>query len=500
MIAYTTKVKAFLNQNPIPFFIGGSWMKNSENKVFEIENPSDQSLLGTVSKADAKDTTNAIEVADKAFKTWKNVSPKERATIINKFADLCERDAEELAQLEALDVGKSINNARGFDVPFGIESLRYYANLIEKKSFEKSLTLDGVSGKSVRLPFGVVAFIFPWNFPLTLCMWGIGPALAAGNTVVVKPAAITPLSTLYLGVLAKEAGIPDGVLNIIPAAGAEAGDILTSHPKVKCLSFTGSSGVGKTIGQNCGFNLKPVKLELGGKGAAVVFDDANIDNAAEGLAGAITLNTGQVCCTATRWIIQEDVIDSFIEKVKNQLAKTHIAPGMTEESEMGPVVSEKQLNSIFDYIEKGKAQGAKVIHGGKRIQVEGVNKGYYMEPTLLQGSEDNICFEEEIFGPVAYLTSFTNEEDAIRQVNSIDYGLANSVWTEDNVRAERVAKEMVAGSSWINAHNVFAYGLPYGGVNGSGNGGGVNSVQTLFDYTRSLSIAQPITVPELETV
>ncbi|TXG37294.1 aldehyde dehydrogenase family protein [Seonamhaeicola maritimus] len=496
MIEYTAKVKSFLSQDPIPFLIGGSWQKSSENQVFDVENPSDQSLLGKVSRANANDTVKAVERADEAFNSWKKVSPKERAALLYKLADLCERDAEELAQLEALDVGKSVNNARGFDVPFGIESLRYYASLIENKAFEKSLHLDGVSGKSVRLPYGVVAFIFPWNFPLTLCMWGIGPALAAGNTVVIKPAAVTPLSTLYLGALAQEAGFPDGVVNIVPARGADAGDVLTSHPKVKCLSFTGSSEVGKTIGQNCGFNLKPAKLELGGKGAAVVFDDADLDNAATGLAGAITLNTGQVCCTATRWIIHESVMESFVEKVKDVLSKTNVAPGMDEASEMGPVVSEKQLNSIFNYIEKGKTEGAQVILGGNRINVDGL-KGYYMAPTLLQGTEENICFEEEIFGPVAYITSFKDEADAIRQVNSLDYGLANSVWTEDAVRAERVAKEMVAGNSWINAHNVFAYGLPYGGVNGSGNGGGVNSVETLFDYTRSLSIAQPVLVEEL---
>ncbi|NMH89534.1 aldehyde dehydrogenase family protein [Flavivirga algicola] len=494
MVSYTAKVKQFLSQDPIPLFIGGAWMKNSEDKIINVENPSDQSLLANVSKADANDTKSAIETADKAFAEWKNVSPEKRAAIINKFADLCERDAEELAQLEALDVGKVVNNARGFDVPFGVESLRYYANLIQKETFEKTLSIDGVESKSVRLPFGVVAFIFPWNFPLTLCMWGIGPALAAGNTVVVKPAEVTPLSTLYLGLLAKEAGIPDGVLNIIPADGPEAGEVLTSHPKVKCVSFTGSSRVGKIIGQACGFNLKPSKLELGGKGAAVVFDDADLDSAAVGLAGAITLNTGQVCCTATRWIIHEKVMDSFVEKVKKELEKTKIGPGMIEENEMGPVVSSKQLNTILDYIDKGVKEGAEVICGGARIKDANFDKGYYVAPTLLRGDEHNICFKEEIFGPVAYITSFIDEADAIRQVNSLDYGLANSVWTSDKKRAERVAKSMVSGNSWINAHNVFAYGLPYGGVNGSGNGGGVNSVQTLFDYTRALSIAEPVTI------
>jgi aldehyde dehydrogenase (NAD+) len=490
MVTNTNKINQFLGQNPLPFFTNGKW--KTSKRVSIVENPSDKSILSHVSKPDAKEAIETIEAANEAFKSWKQLSTIERAKILNKFADLCERDSEELAQLEALDVGKSIQNARGFDVPFGIDSLRYYNSLIQTESFEKDLEIEGLHAKKVRLPFGVVGFIFPWNFPLTLCMWGIGPALAAGNTVVIKPAEITPLSTLYLGVLAKEAGIPDGVINILPGSGSEIGDVLTSHPMVKCVSFTGSSPIGKIIGQNCGFNLKPVKLELGGKGAAVVFEDADIDATAEGLAGAITLNSGQVCCTATRWIVQESIVEEFIEKVKAILASTIIAPGMSEESEMGPVVSQKQLDSILTYLEKGKNEGAEIIFGGNRIQKGGLDIGYYLAPTLLFGSDDNICFKEEIFGPVAYITTFKNEEDAIKQVNSLDYGLANSVWTADKLRADRVAKNMVSGNSWINAHNVFAYGLAYGGVNGSGSGGGVNSIDTLYDYTRILSIAEPI--------
>ncbi|ANQ49746.1 aldehyde dehydrogenase [Flammeovirga sp. MY04] len=485
----TNKVKAFLSQDPIPSFINGQWKKSEFDQASAIENPANKEVLTKVAQGSVADVEDAIDAADAAFLQWKNYSPKQRAKILNRFADLCERDAEELAQLEALDVGKAINNARGFDVPFGIECIRYFSNLILEKDFEKNLEIEGINGKQVRIPYGVVGFIFPWNFPLTLCMWGIGPALAAGNTVVIKPAEITPLSTLYLGILAQEAGIPEGVINIVPGRGSVVGETITTHPKVKCVSFTGSSSVGKHIGQNCGMNLKPAKLELGGKGGAIVFNDADIDHAAEGLAGAITLNTGQVCCTATRWIVQEDVADEFVEKVKAQLQKTVIKAGMMEESEMGPVVSKKQQDSIIDYIQKGIKEGAKLILGSDQLME---SEGYYVPPTLLMGKEDNICYKEEIFGPVAYITTFKTEEDAIRQVNSLDYGLANSVWTKSPEKAQRVALEMVSGNSWVNAHNVFAYGLPYGGVNGSGNGGGVNSIETLFDYTRGLTIAEPI--------
>lgn len=485
----TDKVKDFLAQDPIPAFVNGSWKNGEFEEYSSIENPANKEVLTKVSQSSKTDVEDAIEAADKAFLQWKSITPQQRAEILKRFADLCERDSEELAQLEALDVGKAINNARGFDVPFGIECIRYFSDLILEKDFEQKLEIEGINGKQVRIPYGVVGFIFPWNFPLTLCMWGIGPALAAGNTVVIKPAEITPLSTLYLGKLAQEAGIPEGVINIVPGKGSVAGEVITTHPKVKCVSFTGSSAVGKLIGQNCGIHLKPAKLELGGKGGAVVFEDADIDHAAEGLAGAITLNTGQVCCTATRWIIQEGVVEEFVEKVKANLQKTVIQPGMMEECEMGPVVSKKQQDSIIDYIQKGIKEGAQLILGTDTALEK---EGYYIPPTLLMGDQNNICFKEEIFGPVAYITTFKTEEDAINQVNSLDYGLANSVWTTSQEKAQRVALEMVSGNSWVNAHNVFAYGLPYGGVNGSGNGGGVNSIDTLFDYTRGLTIAEPI--------
>ncbi|WP_096087560.1 aldehyde dehydrogenase family protein [Agaribacterium haliotis] len=487
MVAQTEKVQAFLAQDPVPFLLAGESALSAAANEIKVENPADKCVLAMVSKAGAEDANKAIAAADTAFLSWSQLSAAERAAALTKLAELCERDAEELAQLETLDVGKPIENARGFDVPFGVEALRYYAGLVQTTAMESTLDLPDIDAKSVRLPHGVVAFVFPWNFPLTLCLWGIAPALAAGNTVVIKPAELTPLSTLYLGKLIQEAGFPDGVINILPGGGSEIGAVLSSHPKVKYLSFTGSTAVGKTLGAACGAELKPVKLELGGKGAAVIFDDADLDAAAEGLAGAITLNSGQVCCTATRWIVHSDVLPVFVEKVKAVLAATAIEDGMSESCQMGPVVSEQQSTRILDYVEQGLKQGAKLLCGGKALQ----KPGWFIEPTLLLGSEDNICFKEEIFGPVAYLTEFNDEADAIRQVNSLDYGLANSVWTNDGDRAERVAKAMVSGNSWINAHNVFAYGLPYGGVNASGIGGGVNSLDTLLDYTRSLSIAEP---------
>ncbi len=491
MIETTVKVQAFLGQSPVPFYSNGAWVTGGTSKSMAVENPADKSPLANIAEAVATDAEQAIEAAHTAFQSWQDTIPAERATLLRKLADLCERDAEELSQLEALDVGKPVENARGFDVPFGIECLRYFADMCEKEEFETPLTLAGMKqARKVRLPYGVVGFIFPWNFPLTLCQWGIAPALAAGNTVVVKPSEVTPLSTLYLAKLAEEAGFPAGVINVLPGDGPEVGTVFTRHPKVRFVSFTGSSRVGRLIGEACGANLKPVKLELGGKGASIICDDANISAAAAGLAGAITLNTGQVCCTATRWIVHESVASEFIDKVKAELDKVLIKAGMNEDSQMGPLVSERQLKTVNGYIQQGQEQGAEVVYGGNTIS-DAERSGYYVSPTLLMGSEENICFREEIFGPVAYITTFKDDADALRQVNSLDYGLANSVWTTNNDRAIAIAKKMVSGNSWVNAHNVFAYGLPYGACSASGMGGGVNSRETMLDYTRNLSIAEP---------
>jgi aldehyde dehydrogenase (NAD+) len=342
------------------------------------------------------------------------------------------------------------------------------------------------------VPYGVCGFIFPWNFPFTLMLWGISPALAAGNTVVVKPSEVTPLSSLFVAKIAAEAGLPPGVLNVVNGDGASAGAALSSHPRLKRMSFTGSPEVGRKIGEVCGCNLVPCKLELGGKGAAVVFDDVDVEEAATQLAGAITLNTGQVCCTATRWMIHEKIYDRFVSKAIEVLKQTNIGPGMDRETQMGPLVSELQRQRVLGYLERGQAGGARVILAGGKVSPPDEAHGFYVRPALLEGADDNVCCREEIFGPCAYLLRFKDEEAVIGQVNQLAYGLANSVWSTDLKRANRVAERLVAGNSWINAHNVFAYGLPYGGVNLSGTSGGVNSPETFHDYLRSQTIARPL--------
>lgn len=489
-VALHPKTSAFLSQQPVPAYIGGQWVTCQAGEE-QVIDPATGKAICTVSLAGPDDVNAAVESANKAFPEWSRMDVNDRVILLQRLADKISEHSEVLAQLEALDVGKPIVNARGFDVPFGADCIRYFANLSKSATYDTPLSIDGMDARVHRAPYGVCGFIFPWNFPFTLLCWGIGPALAAGNTVVVKASEVTPLSSLYVGHLAEEAGIPAGVINIYTGTGSEAGQPLVEHPLIKRMSFTGSSTVGKLIGGICGERLIPCKLELGGKGAAIVLDDADVAAAAAGLAGAITLNSGQVCCTATRWFLHEKIHDEFIETIRGILSATKLGHGMEEETQMGPLVSLAQLKRVQGYYEKGLAEGATAVVEMEKPNIEGGDDGFYVTPHLLAGSDDNICYREEVFGPTAYLVKFSDENDAIERVNKLTYGLANSVWGKDLDRANHVAERIVAGNSWINAHNVFAYGLPYGGVNLSGVGGGVNSPETFYDYLRPQTIARP---------
>lgn len=346
------------------------------------------------------------------------------------------------------------------------------------------------STRSRTVAGGVCGFIFPWNFPFLLLAWGVAPALAAGNTIVVKPAENSPLSTVYFARLAEEAGVPPGVINIIPGFGEKAGAALARHPDLKRLSFTGSPEVGRLIAAACGQNLVPVKLELGGKGAAVVFDDVNVDAVAQGLAGAITFNAGQVCCTATRWFVHEKLFDSFVDKVTTALNAAAIGHGADPATQMGPLVSAKQRARVLGYLERGVREGGRLLVPGGPANVPEYPDGYYVKPAVMTGPADNVCARDEVFGPFAYLRPFNDEAAVIEEVNRSPYGLANSVWTADLERANRVAEKLVAGTSWINGHNLVAHGIPYGGCNQSGCGGGVLGPNALADYLRPQTVSR----------
>ena len=476
---------------PLPYFIGGQWQGDGSGGTIEVVDPADGRRIASVVAGGPEEVDKAIDAARGAFEKWSFLGAPGRAELLRRLAELIDEHTEEIAEVESLDVGKPVRDAVSFDVPFAAKAFRYFADVATSCQQPEELTVPGIEARQLLLPRGPVGFIFPWNFPFLLFGWGTAPALAAGNTVVVKPAEQTPLSSLLLCELAEEAGFPPGVVNVVPGLGESAGSALAQSPRVRMISFTGSPEVGKLVAQAAAANLVPSKLELGGKGAAVVFDDVDVAATANKLAGAITLNTGQVCCTATRWLVHERVFDEFVEEVSQDLSATVIGPGFDSRSTMGPLVSDVQRRRVLGYLERGTNEGASFLLEGGAVSVQGHEGGYYVSPALLTGPSDNVCAREEIFGPVAYVIAFRDEAGVIETVNLSRYGLANSVWSNDLVRARRVAERLVAGTTWVNAHNLFAYGLPYGGVNLSGWGGGVNAVDTYYDYLRKQVVARP---------
>ncbi len=484
------EVETFLSQSPMASFVGGEHFTSATNQLIETIDPGSGEKIADIVDLSTDEINRAVDIANAAFPAWAALSQEKRSSILRKLADAVEQRKAIIAQIESLDAGKIEAQAAG-DVQNFVDTLRYFVGLADKFERRTKLDVPGHDAWTIKKPWGACAFIFPWNFPFLLIGWGISPALAAGNTVVIKPAEDTSLSAIYLAQLAKEVGVPDGVINVVTGRGATAGSALTKNRDIKRMSFTGSPEVGQLVGEACGRNLVPVKLELGGKGAAVVFNDVDVKATAKALVGAITFHTGQVCCDATRWLIQKDIYDEFVSECKELMQKVKIGHPLDPTSQMGPVVNPKQHQRVLSYQEKGKAEGAQCLCGGGAAKVDGY-EGNYVKPTLLAGSLDNVAARDEIFGPVAYLATFETEEEAIAMVNDTDYGLANSVWTTNKERADRVAEAMVAGNSWINAHNVFAHGVPYGGLNKSGMGGGVLSPETLLDYFRSTSVVRPL--------
>jgi aldehyde dehydrogenase (NAD+) len=450
--------------------IGNKWVDSESGKRFDTINPATGEVICSVAEADAADVDKAVRSARKAFEEgeWSKLSASERGRLLYKLADLIEKHADELAELETLDNGKPLSDSKKADLPLVIACYRYYAGWADKIQ-GKTIPINGPYFCYTRLePVGVVGQIIPWNFPLLMQAWKLGPALAAGNTVVLKPAEQTPLSALRVGELIVEAGFPPGVVNVLPGYGPTAGGAIARHQDVDKVAFTGSTEVGHLIMEHAAqTNLKRVTLELGGKSPAIVFADADMDQAIEGTHFGLFFNQGQCCCAGSRVYVEERCYDEFVEKSAKRAKARKVGDPFDPKTEQGPQVDQAQFDKVMSYIDVGKKEGARLVCGGDRAG----GKGYFVEPTVFADVKDGMKIaREEIFGPVMSIMKFSSVDDVVKRANSTMYGLAAAVWTKDVSKAYTIANKVRAGTVWVNCYDVFDAGAPFGGFKQSGMG------------------------------
>ncbi len=465
---------AFLQSGPKKLFINNEWVDAASGKMFETVNPAAGEVLAQVALADKADVDRAVNAAREAFERgpWHTITGLERAQLLWKLADLIDQHADELAELETLDNGKPLRVSRRGDIPFAARHFRYYAGWADK--IEGATVPVNYPNEFVytrREPMGVVGLIIPWNFPLLMAAWKLAPALACGNTTILKPAEQTPLTALRLADLILEAGFPPGVVNILTGPGLPTGAAMTAHNDIDKIAFTGSTAIGrKVMAAAAESNLKRVSLELGGKSPNVIFADADMDTAIKGANWAIFSTAGQECTAGTRVFVERSVYQQVLDGLAEQAKKIRVDHGFAEKVHIGPVITEEQLTRVLGYIEDGKKNGAQVVTGGERLG-GALASGYFIAPTIFAHEDDSLkIVREEIFGPVVAVTAFDDWDELVARANDTTYGLASGIWTRDVSTAHRFAAAVRAGVVWVNGYGLYDAGAPFGGYKHSGFG------------------------------
>lgn len=470
-------------------FIDGEYVDAHSERTFETINPANNQVLAQVASADEVDTKRAIDAAQRTFKSgvWSKMPVEERSEILCRMSDLILEKVDELAYIETMDVGKPIRESRDFDIPRAASNFRFFAELA-KYMTQEHYDMSKFMSFSQYAPAGVTSLIIPWNLPFMQMTWKASAALAAGNTVVVKPASYTPLSAVKLGEIANEAGLPPGALNIITGPGGVVGTEMATNPNVRRLSFVGETETGKTVMENAAKSLIPVSLELGGKSANIVFEDAELDEAVEGSIEAIFRNQGEICLAGSRILVQESIYDKFLDKFTAAVKQIKVGNPMDEKTDMGALVSKSHLETVDNYVQIGLDEGAKLAYGGERAQ--GIKEGNFYKPTVLYDVDNKMrVAQEEIFGPVPVIIPFKTEEEAINIANDSIYGLAGVVWTNDLRRAHRVTSSIDSGLLWVNCWYVRDLRTPFGGSKASGIGreGGRHSFE-FYSEAKTITI------------
>jgi aldehyde dehydrogenase (NAD+) len=453
--------------------IDGKWVDAASGKRFETHNPATGELLATVAEGDAEDINRAVAAARRAFEgPWSKVKPYERQALLLKLADLVETHFDQLSALDTVDMGAPLSRTRAYRGR-ALGMLRYYAGqatAIHGETIENSLPGE-IFSYTLKEPVGVVGAIIPWNGPLTATIWKIGPAIATGCTVVLKPAEESPLTSLRIAELCMQAGIPAGVVNVVPGYGETAGAALASHPDVDKVAFTGSHVTGQSIIRASAGNLKRVSLELGGKSPDIVFADADLDAAVPGAAMAVFANSGQICSAGTRLFVESKIYDEFVGRVADYGKSLKVGNGLDPNTQVGPLVSQQQYDRVSDYLSIGQKEGARALSGGGKLTEGALAKGYFVQPTVFAGVEDNMRIaQEEIFGPVISAISFKDTDELIKRANATMFGLGSGVWTTNVSKAHGVAKALRAGSVWVNCYQAMDPAVPFGGYKMSGYG------------------------------